>query len=189
MKKFEFIGIDVLTFVFVISLFAFSCEKEVILPNYTNFISANKILTYSQRQLSKLLVLLSDEYPGLEQLEIKSDVDLYKVKYKSTFNGKNITASGLILIPNIDTTLSIILFQNGTNTCHKNAPSKSGRSRYYSLISSMASYGYIVAIADYIGFGESDSFLHPYLHRTSSDIVIKDMLRGTYEFSNDLKIS
>jgi pimeloyl-ACP methyl ester carboxylesterase len=42
----------------------------------------------------------------------------------------------------------------------------------------LASNGYIVLIPDYIGFGASENFIHPYYHRSSSNNAVIDLIHA-----------
>ncbi|HDJ34282.1 MAG TPA: phospholipase, partial [Bacteroidetes bacterium] len=76
--------------------------------------------------------------------------------------------------------------QNGTNTLLDNAPSTNPNYELYQLLQSVASMGYVVVIADYIGFGASEQIFHPYLHRESTVQCLVDMLRAVDEFWEDV---
>jgi pimeloyl-ACP methyl ester carboxylesterase len=53
----------------------------------------------------------------------------------------------------------------------------------------MAGQGYIIAVPDYIGFGESDEVLHPYMHKTSSNAAIVDLLQASRDLLNQPAIT
>ncbi|HCC70870.1 MAG TPA: hypothetical protein DEQ09_06945, partial [Bacteroidales bacterium] len=95
-----------------------------------------------------------------------------------------IIASGLVSIPDTRGSFPIISFQNGTNTCHSNAPSVNPNNSLYSLLNVNAGLGYIIIMPDYIGFGESEDFLHLYYHKESSNRIIRDMISAVEEFTD-----
>lgn len=117
----------------------------------------------------------------------KADVEVHKITYKTIFKDKNIQASGLVCLPKTAGNYPILCFQNGTNTLNSDAPSEKPQNELFSILESVASMGFIVVIPDYIGFGASSQFPHPYLHAASTTQSILDMLRAAKEFSNDDK--
>ncbi len=121
-------------------------------------------------------------------LLIKSDVEVHKVTYKTSYQNKNIQASGLACFPKTAGDYPILSFQNGTNTLHSMAPSEAYADSLYSLLESIASMGFIVVIPDYIGFGASAQLPHPYLDAKSTTQSILDMIRAAKEFGGEDKI-
>ncbi len=56
----------------------------------------------------------------------------------------------------------------------------------YQLFSGVASTGYVVIIADYLGFGVRQQMAHPYLHKESTVQTLVDMLYSVAEFDEDI---
>ncbi|NLN61433.1 MAG: alpha/beta fold hydrolase [Myxococcales bacterium] len=153
--------------------------------------SATPWKTYSLSQVQSTLQMAALLFPELQPVAASAshDVTVYQVTYATTLGDAPITASGLLSIPHSQGDFPILSFQNGTNTCHAQAPSANPDAMLYNIISFAASLGYIVAIPDYIGFGASDQVLHPYHHRASSDRAVVDFIRTTQAFlqaSDDL---
>lgn len=169
-----------------IGLFLTACKKdEPPVVEYDYLIEYELVKSYTPQEVELTMLFGKLLYPEIESL-IPGAVDgvrLYKLKYFTMLDGEKITASGLVSIPMSSGDYPILSFQNGTNTCHSNAPSVNSSNELYSLIGIMASHGYIVSIPDYIGFGESDNYLHPYHHAASSNSSIIDLLRATNEFT------
>jgi pimeloyl-ACP methyl ester carboxylesterase len=97
-------------------------------------------------------------------------------------------ASGLVLFPNNEDSLTILSLQHGTILTQEEAPSS------YLPVGNMEAYlagtlgasmekGYLVVMPDYLGFGESDIMLHPYQHQASLASASLDMLRAAKEFA------
>jgi hypothetical protein len=168
-----------------------SCENNGIKPSYTYLEQYKKIYSYSKSQMEMILGLAAIQVPeiGSLNIDISYDVDVYRVTYRTHLNQKEITASGLVCIPVGDSAFSFLSFQNGTNTCLSNAPSKRLDNQLYSFISILAGGGYIAIIPDYIGFGESASVMHPYMHRESSNNAVIDLLQATRELINARLVS
>lgn len=115
---------------------------------------------------------------------ISNDVEMYVVKYNTTFQGKKVIASGLVSIPKSDATFPILSFQNGTNVEHKKAPSADYNSTLAQFSTIISSTGFIVSIPDYLGFGASKDMFHPYLHKESTSQSIIDMLKAVKELTD-----
>ena len=128
---------------------------------------------------------------------IQYGIIVYKIQYKTTFQGKPKLASGLVCMPLGEGTFPMLSYQNGTNTVNANAPSMDPKSELFLLIEAMASTGFVIAIPDYLGFGVSADIPHPYLHKESTVQTVADMLRAAKELaeiknfslSNDLYIA
>lgn len=116
---------------------------------------------------------------------IKHDVEIQKLVYKTTFEDKNIQASGLVCLPKTPGNYPVLSFQNGTKTLHSEAPTVAYNDDVYKMIESIASMGFIVTIADNIGFGESSNLPHPYLNAKSSTQSILDLVRAAKELETE----
>lgn len=113
----------------------------------------------------------------------KYNVKVYKVTYKTTnTDGTAITASGALLMPVTDQSVSMISVQHGTITTDDDAPSnfQSG-SEAATFGSVFGAMGYIISYPDYIGYGASKDLPHPYEHRASLASSTLDMLRAAKE--------
>ncbi len=166
--------------------FAYSCKKGGE-DNYKYLISNDFVVSYNAASINYLVDIAAGEYPeitGLKQY-FSYDVDIYKVKYKTTVSGKTINASGLVCVPPVQGEYPVICFQNGTNTYNLYAPSEYVLNPIYQLIEFVASMGYIVVIPDYPGFGESADIPHPYLIEEPTVRSIVDMLYAVKEISPD----
>ncbi len=168
----------------VFLLFLYSCEN-----NENGSVSNEYLVDYELKStntlvsIQTLLSVASIVYPELDPLidELKYGVDIYIINYKTTFLGNEVVASGLLCLPETEEPVPILSFQNGTNTCQANAPTNNPQSTLLSLMSSLAGMGYIICIPDYIGFGKSEQFLHPYHHAESSNAAVVDMIRASRE--------
>src|SRR5690554_6009 len=127
--------------------------------------------------------LYADEYPQLQAVSDKVDhgIRIYRITYRTTFNGEPVIASGMVSAPLGEGIFPLLSYQNGTNTLHSDAPSVNIDRDLYLMLQSVASTGFIVAMPDYLGFGETDDMFHPYLHKNSTIPVVIDMLRAVEE--------
>ncbi len=128
---------------------------------------------------------LVKQYPDMEQVSdrVSHGIIIYKITYKTTFNGEPKIASGLVSVPTGEGSFPVISYQNGTNTLHSNAPSVNPNFELYVLLEAIASTGFVIALPDYLGFGSSDNMFHPYLHKESTVQSVLDMLRAVKELA------
>ena len=142
---------------------------------------------------------LVNNNPEMEVIHerVKYGFIVYKITYKTTFEGKPIIASGLVSAPISEGPFPVLSYQNGTNTLHGEAPSINPNRDLYFLLEIVASTGVVIALPDYLGFGSTDNMFHPYLHAGSTVPVVLDMLRAVKELgtlrgfvvSNDLYLT
>jgi pimeloyl-ACP methyl ester carboxylesterase len=169
----------------VLFIFAASCKKDNQDTSFTYFVSKKLSVSYTQTYINTILNLASIQIPEVDPLKslVSSDVNIYKMVYKTTINGNEINASGLVCVPATPGNYPVLSFQNGTNTLNANAPSESASGNTYQLIEIVASMGYVVAIADYPGFGESAQLPHPYLVKEPTVQSLVDMLFAVKELA------
>ncbi|WP_321371891.1 prolyl oligopeptidase family serine peptidase [uncultured Draconibacterium sp.] len=182
-------------FLFYISIFAFvfvSCDDSM--DDVETPVSGNEYLVdaelqevYSKTQIDLLIAIASSQYPELAELSdlIQSGVEVYKITYKTTFEGETVNASGVVAIPDVSGDYPVLSYQNGTNTLHSKAPSVDTSNDLFRILKMMGSTGFIISLPDYLGFGEADDMFHPYLHRESTVQTVTDMLKAVREFIND----
>ena len=169
---------------FIFSFFAVvSCRKNDNGPDYSYFVSKELAVSFNKGYISNLLNTVSVSYPEVNVLKplVVSDVNIYRLVYKTTINGKQIEASGLVCVPATPGNYPVLSFQNGTNTVNAYAPSEFAINYPYQLIEIVASMGYVVVIADYPGFGESYQIPHPYLVAEPTVRSLIDMLYAVKE--------
>lgn len=150
-----------------------SQRKWVIPFSYIN-IFVDAFLSYTDASLS--------DYPAFTP---QHPVSYYAITYETLdHTGNSIIASGGVWIPDGKTDAKILSFGHGT---HMNSviDSVSGPRGFGILYSTR---GYITAIADYQGYGASESAIHPYLHAESLAASSIDMIRATTRFLKYNKI-
>jgi dipeptidyl aminopeptidase/acylaminoacyl peptidase len=112
--------------------------------------------------------------------KVKYGVKTYTLVYETSFRGKTIKASGLILVPdNLKKSAPLLSIQHGTTFVKDDAPSVSGG---YSGMELFASAGYITLMPDFIGYGESSEIFHPYYDVASSADGVIDMIKSAKTF-------
>lgn len=155
-----------------------SCRKSDDGPDYDYFISKELAVTYTTTSINNMLNSGVQAYPELEDMKqfIESDVNVYKMVYRTEVFGEEIEASGLVCVPVTPGEYPVVSFQNGTNTFNAYAPSEYVVNPSYQLIEYIASMGFIVVIPDYPGFGRSKQIPHPYLIAEPTIRSVVDML-------------
>jgi pimeloyl-ACP methyl ester carboxylesterase len=161
-----------------------SCTKDESEPVNSYLVSSEQAITYSKLSINSIIDLASALYPSVTSLKqyMKSDVRVYRIVYKTSVNGVEINASGLVCVPLNKGEYPILSFQNGTNTINANAPSEYSLNNSYAMVEVLASMGFVVVIPDYPGFGESVNIPHPYLVKEPTVNSIVDMFYATKEF-------
>lgn len=120
-------------------------------------------------------------------------IKVYRLTYRTrTPEGQETTASGAVLVPTASQALPVLSYQHGTllPSSEGQAPSYYAQgSDVWSIVSILASTGYVVSAPDYLGYGASKALLHPYEHAASLASASADMLRATREFCQQQKVS
>ncbi|GAB4028040.1 alpha/beta hydrolase family protein [Spirosoma koreense] len=150
-------------------------------------VNSSPIGTYSADQLRSRFTGAS----AVLKLFIQSGIKAYRLEYKTTnTDGKTVTASGALIIPDVTTPVPMLSMQHGTITSDNDAPSNfKSSSEAYTYGSVFASQGYIIAAPDYIGYGASKDQPHTYEHRNGLATASLDMLRAAREFLSNQNIN
>lgn len=161
-----------------------SCRKNDNGDKETYLLSFEQLRSTTASEARSLLTPLTAINPQIISVieNLNFDIKVYKVVYKTTFKGAVINASGIISVPETSEQVPVLSFHKGTNTLHSQAPTVDLTDPVYNFIENMAGIGFIVLIPDYIGYGESSGYLHPYHHRASNDAAIIDLIKATEEF-------
>ncbi|MFY9152342.1 MAG: lipase family protein [Prolixibacteraceae bacterium] len=178
---------------FFAGLFLNSCDKnnDPVTPNYEFLFSNEYKFDITTTQAKANLLTFQAVIPESSQLGaiVQHDVEVHKLTYKTTFQDKNIQASGLVSFPKTAGNYPVLSFQNGTNTEHSKAPTENPKDELFSIMESVASMGFIVVMPDYIGFGASSQYKHPYLIAKPTTQSILDLIRAVKEFGTEDKIA
>jgi acetyl esterase/lipase len=119
----------------------------------------------------------------------KYGVDAYKLVYASVdAEGNPVELSGLLAVPRkpAEDKSPIFSFQHGTTFLNVDVPSLNDSTSDASIL--FASFGYIMVLPDYLGYGESVTKLHPYLHAETLASASLDMLRASQEHLQSLGV-
>lgn len=148
-------------------------------------VSSTLVAELSKDQLATQIAAIEPTYALLVQQGIKARRLVYKT---TNWDGSEIQASGLLLIPNTTSAIPMISQQHGTIFSDASAPSYFNTgSEAYQFASIFASAGYIIACPDYIGYGASNNVPHTYEQRASLAQATLDMLRAAREYINSDK--
>ena len=184
------IRILALLIVLLLLLLLQSCSEKEPDPFEDNLFLVSSKVEYmrTKENMVTLLNYAAILYPEVAELipEVKTGVNIYSITYNTTFMGEDVLASGLIMVPSVPGAYPVLSYQNGTNTLNANAPSVDPDYQAYQFLQCVASTGYVVVLADYLGFGVSDDMAHPYLHKESTVQTIVDMLYSLDEFDEDI---
>jgi pimeloyl-ACP methyl ester carboxylesterase len=171
--------------IFIVSAVAFSCNEE-------NVQSDRVLISYENilfRSASELKTLLNAGNIKLDLSQLKYDVDIYSITYKTTYKGKEITASALVSLPEKADAVGMISFHHGTIAAHSQAPTSLPLSSgELILYSSLASPGFIAVVPDLIGFGSSKDLLHPYYVKDATASAIIDALKAAADLAKEKNV-
>jgi pimeloyl-ACP methyl ester carboxylesterase len=139
---------------------------------------------FQSRTANELKTYINSSPLDFDVSALKYDVDVFKVKYKTTFKDEEITASGFVVIPKTSDPAGMVSFQHGTITAHKDAPTASPlNDTELILYACLGSAGFVGVVPDYIGFGESKNVLHPYYVEEATAASVIDNLKAARELA------
>src|SRR6478736_4404085 len=122
------------------------------------------------------LLAAAHGYPQFDT-DLQYDVAVFSLVYKTTYQGKEILASGLMCFPrNMPEPPAIVSAQHGTLFAHKDTPSNFPIS--FNGPELFASAGYATFIPDFLGYGVSANILHPYYNEQYSALAVIDMIKA-----------
>lgn len=183
LQKKKILGLMISIFVFVL---VSSCGRVMNSPKEVPYlVSAEEIKVWPQPYMQGAMDQL---FKGA--IAAESGVKIYTIKYRTYFEKQIITASGTIALPDVPGMYPLVT--NLHSTVYDNEDSPSGNLEdpleTKSMIDNLPStVGWITAMPDYIGFGESDEFLHPYVIKEPTVQAIDDFLKACVQFIDDLE--
>jgi hypothetical protein len=165
------------------------CTKEAPEQPVRNdyLVKAEVMNTVSKEMLKTFLG--PSEYGQYASL-VQSNVRLLRVVYATEYpKGTTINVSGALLISeNYDSRFPTVLYNHGTNGNRNSAPSVEIQSvlsigmEVFFGITIASAFNCAVLIPDYIGYGESKSITHPYMHGESLGQTGLDFIRAYREY-------
>lgn len=162
-------------------LFFSSCDRNdpPAEPQNQYLVGSDVAVELSKDEIAKQLV----GFGPLVSSFLRNGIKGYRITYKTkNTDGREITASGALILPVTTAAVSLVSVQHGTITNDEQAPSNFKDGADASLNTLFSSLGYIISAPDYIGYGASKDLPHPYEHRASLASASLDMLRAAKEF-------
>ncbi|MCP4122960.1 MAG: hypothetical protein GY751_14510 [Bacteroidetes bacterium] len=197
----------------VLTFLLLSCKSDIqehastvnLLSKRGKLISAEFINTIRATDINSFFPEAEELEGDISNLPYR-DIDLYRVIYSSIFKNEIIELSGLIVIPKSDEPLSHIQYHHGTMLPYPyphgegslDAPSlyngekvKEKDSQYETRLfgNYLASYGYLVSLPDYVGYGNTSEYEHCYSVNNRLAEQSVDLILATREFCRNNQIS
>ena len=174
--------------VLVLTFLAISCQKDNDhLVEYDKLVNATLVRNISEEEMKALFVFVKQFFPEIPDYSqhVISGVNVYYLEYASTYlDGEPIVLSGVVCAPDDASQNSMIVsIQYGTLAEHSKAPSNDLENPVFLLMQAMSSLGYVIVIQDYIGFGASEDYPHPYHVKPLFQSATKDILIATNEMA------
>ncbi len=161
--------------------------------NSYSFAENTKLINYTYvGELTKDAAKLALEaMPPLNTLNPSNTAQLYKITYKTTtVSGSESIASGLIALPNQKKeNLAIISYFHGTRVNRNDAPSQFAKNYYIYPAVFTNTGGYMLVMPDYLGLGDSNVALHPYIHANTLASTSIDMITAAKEFAQSTHVN
>jgi pimeloyl-ACP methyl ester carboxylesterase len=154
-------------------------------PELKYLVNYEMVRSYPLSIIQAMINSIEGDFPGVAELRHRATngIIVYEITYKTTFKGESVLASGLVSVPAGTGTYDMISYQNGTTALHSHAPTADPDRELFRLIEAVASTGFVVSLPDYLGFGESENMVHPYLHKASTVQSVLDMIRAVKELA------
>jgi len=179
----SFIYPFVFAFIFA---FATSCTDEDEGPKRVVLVEATSVIS---RTASELKSYLKASPMDVDENMLRYDVEIFRVKYKTMFKGSSITASGIVVLPKTEDEVGMTSFQHGTIVTQADAPSAlDAGDLELILYAALSSSGFIAVVPDFIGFGESKLFFHPYYVEEATASAVIDNLKAARELAAEKNV-
>lgn len=126
--------------------------------------------------------------PPLDTLEIYYALNLYTLHYKTSApDGSTTIASGLVAMPIAPKgKVGIVSYQHGTRFTRDDVPSRNNEKNYANLAALSSHGGYMTVMPDYLGLGDNQLPLHPYVQSETLASSSVDMLIAAKELAHQL---
>lgn len=148
-------------------------------------VSFEKKFTFSETQL-KSMAAIASQY-------IRNGFSAYRITYRTVdVDGKEVIASGAILVPDGKQPLPLMNYNHGTLFPGNERSAPGYLSQYNSEVllgGLFSAMGYLVVMPDYIGYGSTKDLKHPYCAYNFIAITCIDMLRAAKEFCDSLDLT
>ena len=179
--------------ILLLFLLLMGCQKEhtnaVVDPpkTYTYLVGDGETKFFSATTLAFLASLAEADLSEYTYTDVRG----IKIVYNTTDeNDETIQASGMLLIPSgFEGNGPMISYQHGTISDDNDAPTNSSTGpNKLSFTALFSGLGAMVALPDYVGFGQSNTSNHPYLHKDLTAQSTYDFLLAIDEYMDREKI-
>lgn len=129
-----------------------------------------------------------NKMPPLDTLAVHHNLHLYKINYKTPDpDGQETIASGLVAMPIMpEKAVGIVSYQHGTRFERNDVPSRNNEKNYMYLAAFSSSAGYMTVMPDYLGLGDNELSLHPYVQAETLASSSVNMLFAAKELAQIL---
>lgn len=178
-----------LPFAFV--FFLASCTKEDTpdAPDTPEYLLSATPAGYIQKEFLQLALSVYPDFARYVHLP-KAHVDFFRVSYTTEYPaGEPITASGVFMIPNgYDASFPTVVYTHGTITPSETPSRCIADPSTYTIelllgAELSSAFRCAVLIPDYVGYGDSDHLIHPYIHTGSLGQASIDFIRAFREYT------
>lgn len=166
-------------------VFLVSCSKsdDPEVAQETRLVEVVKKGSLKKTEIALKAVSVLGPQAAAVALLIQHDVDYYKVSYlTTTTDNQKIQASGVLAVPVTSTKLPLVSIQHGTLFNESDAPSYFGDNSDGMIAIAMAAAGFITAMPDYVGYGDSKNYPHPYEQASGLAMANVDFLLSLKEY-------
>jgi predicted esterase len=177
----------------ILLLLATGCTKET--PEEQPVQNDYFVRTEAFNAISKEMLKFVFDNQGYGQYAplMQSDVRPFRVVYTTEYpKGTKINVSGALLLPdNYNPRFPVVVLNHGTYGDRNSAPSKEIQKNLPSSIDVFlgmaiaSAFNCALLMPDYIGYGESQSVTHPYMHGESLGQTGLDFIRAFREYTAD----
>ena len=184
-------------FAFLIIVFFIGCQKETLLelPLDEQTSPENTSLIVSELPLTSfsglLLKFFTSTISNIDEKYTFKDVSAIKIIYRTrNYKDEPVEASGVLLVPDYTNEMPVVSLQHGTLSDDNEAPSNSELGlNELTLAAIMASTGMLMAVPDYIGYGNTNDQMHPYEHRDNLAQASYDFILAVNEYLETAEIT
>jgi hypothetical protein len=171
---------------FLFFAFMFYCfYSSLLFASNTNLLSYTFLGEFNADKAKLVLQTM----PPLDSLQPKYSTNLYKITYTTTApDGSSTKASGLVTMPiNPVISVGLVSYHHGTKVTRSDVPSNFGANFYIYPAIFSSTGGYMLVMPDYLGLGDSDLPLHPYVQADTLASSSIDMIIAAKELAATLK--
>ncbi|MEO0733411.1 MAG: hypothetical protein AAFZ52_11290 [Bacteroidota bacterium] len=178
-------------YLFLLLLLVTGCgddEDSLVLTDNEILRRADLVFSVSAEEVTQAAASFPVYFPGNRPL---NGIDFYRVEYLTESPaGNTVTASGMIALPQEQTTTGMAVVHQATVLNAADVPSlQTNRTGFDPFPLALGGTGLAVLLPDNIGYGTSANILHPYQHAATYGRCGYDMIRAGLELFANQEIS